>query len=62
LAKLDGSPHESLCTIVAGDDSFSVTAEEDAVHYLHPSRQATNTVGFAGIMHPDTEARLLEGG
>jgi hypothetical protein len=33
LAKLDGFPHESMCTIVDPDDRIAVKAVEDSAHY-----------------------------
>lgn len=56
LAKLDGAPGWSFCTIIGPDNDFAVTAEEDAVHYANESRGAA--VGVAGLMHPDTEEKL----
>lgn len=55
LAKLDGAPEDSECTIMAPMQygHFAVRAEEDAVHYYHPEREEQ---GKAGRMHPDTEA------
>lgn len=56
LAKLDGNPPESFCTIVGGKDAPGVVvrAEPDDVHY--------GSRGFtAGPMHPDTEAALHRG-
>ena len=53
LAKLDGFPPDSVCTISKdeGDHYLYVIAEEDDVHYNRPE-------GGPGPMHPDTEARL----
>lgn len=50
LAKLDGNPPDSACTIVGGDGAIGLImrAEEDDVHYAELGRPA-------GIMHPDTE-------
>jgi hypothetical protein len=56
LAKLDGHPPDSVCTIVGPEDDFAVTAEEDIAHYTNPARGAA--VGIAGAMHPDTEETL----
>lgn len=47
LAKLDGHPADSACTIYK--DGFYVKAEEDADHYGDR---------LPGEMHPETEARL----
>lgn len=49
LAKLDGNPPNSACTILAPGSTFFVKAVEDSEHY---------TDRRAGIMHPDTEAAL----
>lgn len=59
LVKLDGAPEDSACTIVSPDTCdpmFSITAEEDDVHYAHESR--AELAGIAGTMHPDTEAAM----
>ncbi len=59
LAKLDGNPPDSACTIMAPSEygRWAVKAEENDVHYAHPDRE----VGPEhGRMHPDTEAALLE--
>jgi hypothetical protein len=53
LAKLDGSPSHSACTIMYG--GFRLTAEENDVHYAHPERDLPHP----GAMHPDTERALL---
>lgn len=58
IAKLDGFPPSSACTIAAPSmytPPFYITAEEDDVHYSHPSRQGEE----AGVMHPHTEVKLL---
>lgn len=47
LAKLDGNPPDSACTIEK--DGFFVKAVENDEHY---------TDHQPGIMHPDTEAAL----
>jgi len=51
LAKLDGHPKNSNCTIIGGDDAkgWFVKAEENEIHYAHRP---------AGIMHPETEKML----
>jgi hypothetical protein len=54
LAKLDGHPAGSSCTLIrySTPDKWSaliVQAEEDAVHYADRT---------PGPMHPDTEAQL----
>ena len=57
LAKLEGFPPRSACTITfPGDDgpSLVVHAESDEEHY------ATRTAP-PGRMHPDTEARVRQG-
>lgn len=58
LAKLDGHPPGSMCTIGSPRDSDSppvwLKAEEDDVHYSHPSREGAPP----GPMHSDTEAML----
>lgn len=58
LAKLDGNPRDSLCTIAAPKiyGKVIVTAEEDDEHYAHPSRHGADP----GLMHPDTEATIHE--
>lgn len=59
LAKLDGHPPNSACTIGHPDDmDFWVTAEEDGIHYGHPSRAEFNGIGVVGPMHPETELAL----
>lgn len=58
LAKLDGHPPDSACTI-SGPEVYpatAVVAEEDDAHYAHFSRGGL--LGRAGRMHPDTEAAL----
>lgn len=49
LAKLDGNPPYSACTILAPGGTFFVKAVEDAEHY---------TDRAPGHMHEDTEAVL----
>ena len=49
LAKLDGNPPNSACTILAPEGNFFVKAVEDAEHYSERT---------AGEMHPATEAVL----
>lgn len=58
LAKLDGSPPDSACTIMAPTvyGPWLVKAEEDAEHYAHESRK--EAAGVAGRMHPDTELAI----
>ncbi len=54
LAKLDGAPLDSACTISVGDylgRECVVRAEEDATHYASLQRHP-------GPMHPDTEAAI----
>ena len=53
LAKLDGKPMKSACTISKdeGDHYLYVIAEEDDVHYNRPE-------GGPGEMHPDTEEEI----
>lgn len=48
LAKLDGHPPNSLCTI-GGGQGWWVRAVEDAEHYADRPR---------GVMHPQTETAL----
>lgn len=58
LAKLEGNPPDSACTIsydTRDGVTLVVSAEPDAVHYVHPERDVP---GIAGPMHPDTEERL----
>jgi hypothetical protein len=52
LAKLDGSPEGSACTILGGEDApdFYLHAEPDAVHYADR---------VPGRMHSDTEGAIL---
>ena len=60
LAKLHGSPPESACTIAyptRDGPTLWVSAEPDAVHYLHPERDVP---GIAGAMHPETEEGMRE--
>jgi len=49
LAKLDGHPPNSACTI--GNDGWWIKAEENEVHYAERELAA-------GIMHPETEKTL----
>lgn len=51
LAKLDGFPSASACTIGGGSEApgVYVRAEEDDVHYRYRA---------AGRMHPDTEEKI----
>lgn len=49
LAKLDGNPPNSACTIVAPEGGFYVKAVEDAEHYANRA---------PGVMHPDTEQKI----
>ena len=53
LAKLDGNPPGSACTISGGSDApgFFVTAEENEIHYAHRP---------AGQMHEATELAIQE--
>ena len=55
LAKLDGHPPDSACTIGGGDDApgLFVKAEEDDVHYA--SRVVPVGTAKYGPMHPSTE-------
>lgn len=56
LAKLDGYPEHSGCTIYRVCENgvaLSVVAQEDEEHY------ASRKTG-RGIMHPDTEERVVE--
>lgn len=58
LAKLEGYPVPSLCTIYYppqnGLPKFAFTAEKNDKHYAHPSRYGQGP----GEMHPDTEMRM----
>lgn len=57
LAKLDGNPPDSNCTIVAGPvypETF-ITAEEDEKHYSHESRQGHGP----GLLDPSTEVEVF---
>lgn len=56
LAKLDGHPKNSHMTIGGPSmyEPFWVVAEEDDVHYAHPSREGCGP----GDMHPDTEEAI----
>jgi hypothetical protein len=60
LAKLDGHPVNSACTIGGGDDAlgYFVRAEEDEVHYAE--REVPAGMPKWGPMHPATEAVLRE--
>ena len=51
LAKLDGHPPMSTCTLIGGDEApdIRVRAQEDDIHYAKRP---------AGPMHPDTEERI----
>lgn len=51
LAKLDGHPPDSMCTLVDPDNKIAVKAVEDAAHYADRS---------PGPMHDDTEAGLSD--
>lgn len=53
LAKLNGSPPNSVCTLIDPDHQIAVRAVEDAMHYEAEGRAP-------GLMHEDTEARLTE--
>lgn len=58
LAKLDGNPPNSACTIIGGTDApgLFVVAEEDEVHYA--DRLVPNGMTKYGPMHPDTERAI----
>ncbi len=58
LAKLDGNPPGSLCTIGVPPQYglFEVKAEEDEPHYADEAREFR---GVAGRMHPATERALV---
>jgi hypothetical protein len=60
VAKLDGNPPGSACTIGAprAYGEFWIVAEEDDVHYAHPDRAEVVGDARPGVMHPDTEAAL----
>jgi hypothetical protein len=57
LAKLEGHPRNSECTITYdtrdGVQLF-VSAEPDAIHYANPERD----LPVPGLMHPDTEEAI----
>ena len=55
LAKLDGNPHESLCTIYSEGffGRLSVQVQEDAIHYK-------DRIIPPGEMHPDTEREIQQ--
>lgn len=58
LAKLDGNPPESACTIYYSTKDGKVlwvTAEEDAEHYANPERDLPH----GGAMHPATEEAIV---
>jgi hypothetical protein len=60
LAKLEGHPPGSACTLTyrsADGPTLIVSAEPDAVHYVHPERDHP---GVRGAMHPDTEKRIRD--
>ena len=61
LAKLDGHPQNSACTIGGGVDApgLFVVAEEDDVHYA--DRVVPQGMTKWGPMHPDTEIAMLLG-
>lgn len=54
LAKLDGFPPDSACSITGGFEAPNIwiRAEEDEEHYARRP---------AGEMHPVTEGRIVEG-
>ena len=58
LAKLDGHPSDSACSIECPNmyPYTLLVAEEDDVHYSHLSRG--EEVDRPGRMHPDTEAAV----
>jgi hypothetical protein len=60
LAKLDGQPSNSACTIGSPDiyTPTTVIAEEDDVHYNDPARVAALGSNRPGRMHPDTETAI----
>lgn len=55
LAKLDGQPYESMCTIYTETPygKLSVKAQEDAIHYKDRPLPP-------GEMHPDTETQIKQ--
>ena len=59
LAKLDGHPVDSACTIRGGVDApgLWITAQEDDEHYK--DRVVPEGMTQYGPMHPDTEAALV---
>lgn len=65
LAKLDGHPTDSACTIQGGTDAWGlfVKAEEDEVHYKHreewrQSGKLPDSSTVWGRMHPETEEAI----
>jgi hypothetical protein len=60
LAKLDGHPPGSACSIAApmGYGEWEVIAEEDGPHYDHPNRMSVVGDSRPGPMHPATERAL----
>lgn len=58
LAKLDGNPPHSACTIIGGTDApnLYVLAEEDEKHYAH--RKVPDGFTPWGPMVPDTEREI----
>jgi homoserine kinase len=60
LAKLDGHPPNSACTIQGGSDAWGyfVVAEEDEEHYAH--REGWPTATKWGPMISSTEDRIEE--
>ncbi len=60
LAKLDGNPPASACTIGAPRvyGEFWIVGEDDETHYAHPNRAQVVGDSRPGRMHPATEAAL----
>ena len=54
LAKLDGNPPNSACTLIDPDNRIAVKAVEDAEHYEAEGR-------LPGPMHEDTEKAMCTG-
>ena len=49
LAKLNGSPPDSACTLIDSDHNIMVKAVENAAHYSHRA---------PGMLHEDTQEAI----
>ena len=60
LAKLDGHPPGSACTLIAPAHYglVLISAEEDEVHYANLERVSAGIGEVPGSMHSDTEVIL----